>query len=68
MLTKCPVCGHEVSSTVMKCPNCGASPINTEDPEVRKQLKLNVVSALGGVLFWLGLTLLAILFLISILR
>jgi hypothetical protein len=52
----------------MTCPNCGASPINTEDPEVRKQLKLNVVNALGGVLFWLGLTLLAILFLISILR
>lgn len=23
MLTKCPECGHEVSTTADKCPNCG---------------------------------------------
>lgn len=27
MLTKCPECGHDVSTNAEKCPNCG-SPIN----------------------------------------
>jgi len=43
MLTKCPECGHDVSTTAEKCPNCGAPISSTAQgliPEASKNVQV----------------------------
>ena len=48
-LTKCPECGHEMSSSAPVCPNCGYSFLYA--PPNRSQAKRNlIVFALGAII------------------
>lgn len=43
MLTKCPECGHDVSTSAEKCPNCGAPISSTAQgliPEAPKNVQV----------------------------